>query len=69
MNEVLFNNIKSLCDKKGISISDLEKSCGFGQGAIYKWQKVSPTLGNLQKVAGYFKVTINKLVKKSVWQK
>lgn len=65
MNEVLFNNIKSLCDKKGISISKLEKECGFGQGTIYKWQTVSPSLGNLQKVADYFKMTIDKLVKKA----
>ena len=64
MNEVLFDNIKSLCDKKGVSISKLEKECGFGQGTIYKWQKVSPSLGNLQKVADYFKTTIDKLVKK-----
>ncbi len=63
MNEVLFYNIKSLCDKKGISISKLEKECGFGQGTIYKWKTVSPALVNLQKVAGYFKTTINNLVK------
>ena len=69
MNEVLFYNIKSLCDKKGISISKLEKECGLGQGTIYKWKRVSPSIDNLQKVADYFKVTINKLVKKSVWQK
>ena len=65
MNEVLFNNIKSLCDKKGISISKLEKECGFGPGTIYKWKTVSPALVNLQKVTDYFKVTINKLVKTS----
>ena len=63
MNEVLFDNIKALCVKKGISISELEKYCGFGQGTIYKWKTVSPALVNLQKVADYFKVTINKLVK------
>jgi len=62
---VLFDNIKQLCDKKGISISKLENECGFGQGTIYKWKKVSPSLGNLQKVADYFKTTINKLVKKN----
>jgi transcriptional regulator with XRE-family HTH domain len=66
MNEVLFDNIKSLCDKKGISISKLEKECGFGQGTIYKWKTVSPVLVNLQKVADYFKITIDKMVKKSV---
>ena len=65
MNEVLFNNIKSLCDKKGISISKLEKECGFGQGTIYKWKTVSPAVDNLQKVADYFRIPIDKLVKTS----
>lgn len=62
----LFGSIKRLCIKKGISISDLEKSCGFGQGTIYKWKRVSPSVDNLQKVAAYFKITIDKMVKKSV---
>ena len=61
---MLYENIKSLCDKKKISIPQLERELNFGAGTIYKWQTVSPSVDNLQKVADYFEVTIDSLVPK-----
>ena len=63
---MLYDNIKILCDKNNISIPQLERELNFGAGTIYKWQIVSPSVDNLQKVADYFKVTIDSLVPKKI---
>lgn len=61
---MLYDNIKILCDKNNISTPQLERELKFGAGTIYKWQTVSPSVDNLQKVADFFKVTIDSLVPK-----
>lgn len=59
----MFETIRGLCKKKGISISDLEKKAALGAGTIYSWQKSSPRVENLQKVAKTLGVSITKLLK------
>ena len=51
---MVYKKIKDLCDETSITISALERECGLSNGAIRKWEKVSPTLKNLEKVAAYF---------------
>jgi hypothetical protein len=58
----LFENIKSLCTLKGISIPKLEKELGFGRGSIYNWEKSSPSIDKVEKVAKYFGVSINRVL-------
>lgn len=60
---MLLKNIKNLCKKSGISIKQLEINLNLGNGTIYKWDEVSPSVANLQKVAKYFKVSLDYLVK------
>lgn len=60
---LIFDNIKELCDKKKISISQLEELSGLSDGAIYKWKKSVPKADSLQKVAKVLKVKIEKLLK------
>jgi transcriptional regulator with XRE-family HTH domain len=55
-------NIQSLCGKHGISVPLLEKELGFGKGSVYKWDKNSPSIDKLQKVAEYFNVSIDSLI-------
>lgn len=54
----LYEKIKSLCDNEGISISALEKKTGISNGQIKRWQKSSPSVENLRKVARYFDVSL-----------
>jgi hypothetical protein len=58
----LVENIKHLCDQRGTSIPKLEKHLGFGHGAIYKWDKNSPSVANVQKVAAHFKTSIRSIL-------
>lgn len=58
----LVENIKSLCAKRGISIPKLEKELDFGRGSIYNWDKNSPSLDKLKKVAAYFNTSLDCLI-------
>lgn len=59
---LLFDNIKEICDRKKISISQLEELAELSDGAIYKWKKSMPKADSLQRVAAVLKVKIEKLL-------
>lgn len=58
----LIENIKSLCEMRGMSIPKLEKELGFGRGSIYNWEKSSPSIDKVQKVAEFFNVSVNRVL-------
>ncbi|WP_025718983.1 helix-turn-helix domain-containing protein [Paenibacillus polymyxa] len=58
----LVENVKSLCDTKGLSIPKLEKELGFGRGSIYNWEKSSPSIDKIEKLANYFNVSVNQVL-------
>lgn len=58
----LISNIKHLCESKGINLETLGTDLEIGAKAIYKWDKVSPKIDTLQKVADYFNVSIDSLI-------
>lgn len=55
---MVLEKIRGLCDKKKITISELERECGIGNATISRWDKSSPRMDNLIKVAKYFGVSI-----------
>lgn len=59
---MILKNISCLCIKHGISIARLEKTVGIGNGTIGRWEKTSPTVDNLKKVADYFGVSVDELL-------
>lgn len=59
---MLFDNVKSIAEKKGMSIGKLEKAAGLSNGAIFKWKTVSPTVDNLKSVAKVLDVKVDKLL-------
>lgn len=60
---MLYENIVKLCKDNGISIARLEKECGFGNATVRGWAVSSPSIANVQKVAEFFGVTVNDLLK------
>lgn len=62
-NEMFFQNIKSLCEKNSVKITNLEKELGFGAGTIARWGKsADPSLTKVMDVANYLGVTLEELV-------
>lgn len=63
MDSTLYNRIKSLCQKNGITITQLESTLGFGSSSIKKWEKTSsPSVDKIMKVASYFNVSLDYLM-------
>lgn len=58
----LLENLQSICRERKISIPVLEKELGFGRGSIYKWDKNSPSIEKVQKVADYLKVSVDRVL-------
>lgn len=58
----LLDRVKSLCKKKGITQSKLEKEIGISNGATSKWAKSTPSAEVLQKLSEYFGVSVEYLM-------
>ena len=61
-NEALFKRIKELTEAKGITIAELERKVGASNHTIARWNKSTPGVDKLQKVAKYLGTTIDYLV-------
>ncbi len=59
---MLYDNVKKLCDKKGISIGKMEKDLQLSNGSICKWNENEPGIRKVQKVAEYLGVSIEELL-------
>lgn len=59
---MLINNIKALCSEKGITITELERTLGFGNGTLHKWSKGKATTDSISKVADFFSVSVDYLL-------
>lgn len=57
----LYRNVSRLSEERGLSIGALEKKMGFGKSTIAKWDKNSPRIDLLKKVADYFEVSLDEL--------
>lgn len=59
---LLYENVKLLCNEKGVSIAELERNLGFPRSSICKWNDNEPGIRKVQKVANYLGVTIETLL-------
>ncbi len=59
---MIYDNVKRVCDEKGISVGKLEKELGMSNGSICKWNENEPGIRKVQKVAKYLGVSIEKLL-------
>ena len=59
----ILRNVSRLCKEHDMTICDLEKAVGIGNGVIAKWERTSPRVDSAQKVARFFCVTVDDLLK------
>ena len=59
---MLFDNVKALADKRGMSIVELERTAGLSNGAIFKWKVSIPKIDSVKSVADVLKVKVDKLL-------
>ncbi len=60
---MLYDAIKALCREKGVTVGALEKELQFSNGLVSKWNESEPTVGNAKKVADFFGISLEKLLK------
>lgn len=58
----LVGRISELCEKKGKTLTSLERDCGFGVSSIRKWDDHAPTIPKLLKVAEELDVTVGEIL-------
>ena len=55
------DRVRKLCESRGITIAQLEKELGFGNGTIARWNVSKPRINKLSAVATYFTVPVQSL--------
>ena len=63
--ETMSDRIALLCKQKGISTTRLCEILGFSYGYIHKWDKSSPSVDKIIKVADYFGVSVEYILGRS----
>ena len=59
---MLYDNVKKICEEKGISVGKIEKDLQLSNGSICKWNENEPEIRKVQKVADYLGVSIEELL-------
>ena len=54
--------VQELCKKSSISVSELEKTLGFGNGYISKLGQSTPNTSKIKLIADYFNVSIDYII-------
>ena len=62
---MITERINELCEKRKMSVAELERVLGFGNSSIRKWSNQNPGIDKVEKVANYFDVSIDYLLGKS----
>jgi transcriptional regulator with XRE-family HTH domain len=57
--------IKELCRERKITVAELERSAGIGNGVIRRWDDRAPASDKLADVATYFSVSTDYLLGKT----
>ena len=60
---MLLEGIKRRCEANGMTIAELERKAGIGNGIIRRWDEMNPRLENLKAVAKALDVTVDELLR------
>lgn len=58
----LTENIKEMCRKKNITVTDVEKKAGIADNSVYKWAEHSPSVATIKKIADALETTVDELM-------
>ena len=58
----LYTNVRTICQARHMTIAELERAAGLGNGVVRKWNSASPTLRTVIAVARCLGVTLDELI-------
>ena len=64
---MFYEKVKELCEKKGVSIAQLEREAGIGNGSIGRWntdreRPSNPNVKTIERIAKYFEISVAELI-------
>lgn len=59
---IISERVRILCKSRDITVAKLERDLDFGNGTIRNWDKSSPSVDKVQKVADYFKIPVSQIL-------
>lgn len=59
---MIYETLQSLCKERGTCFAKVEKSLGFGNGTMQKWNKALPRIDKVKSVADFFGVSVDYLL-------
>lgn len=62
MGMTFFDNVKTLCDERAVSIAQFETDVGITGRNSYKWRDHTPNVAVAIKIAKYFGVPVERLM-------
>lgn len=57
----IFENIKTIAKKRGLSLNDVNNLAGLGKNTIYSWKTKIPSFDNISKVANVLNIDVDDL--------
>lgn len=58
----IVKKIKNICVENDMSLAELERAAGLTNGSIRRWDDSLPNIKNVEKVADYFKCSVDFLL-------
>lgn len=58
----MVEKIRKLCKQHGITLAQLEKMLGFGNGTISRWNENRPSVDKVKAVSDCLNVTVDELL-------
>ncbi len=62
----LYDKIDTLIKNANITVSELEKNLGFGNGSIKRWKTSSPSCDKILLISDYFNVSLDYLLRSEI---
>ena len=66
IGKTLLQNIKILCQQKGITMKDLELELKFPLASMRKWEQSKPSIEKVAQVAKFFNISIDSLISENM---
>lgn len=67
--ELIYDRVKEICDRLGLSILQVEKAAGLGNGTIRGWRYSMPRIDTVQAVARVLGVSLEELTGGEIGEK
>lgn len=59
---ILFERVKTLASKRGLSIAELERKLDLSPNSLYKLKKQKPSIDRIESIAEFFNVSVDYLL-------